>query len=106
VNAALGGCDALLLPAQPVPAPLLGATTVDVDGTAEPVRAAMLRLTQLFNITGHPAIALPSGATTDGWPLSLQLVGHIGRTRDLLNVARVVERYITGGAGSVGGGTG
>ena len=32
---------------------------VDVGGRTEPVRATMLRLTQLFNVTGHPAIAHP-----------------------------------------------
>jgi aspartyl-tRNA(Asn)/glutamyl-tRNA(Gln) amidotransferase subunit A len=106
VDRALAECDALLLPTQPIPAPILGEATVDVDGTREPVRGAMLRLTQLFNITGHPAIAVPAGTTEDGWPLSIQLVGHIAGTRRLIQVAATVERYSTGGDGSVGGGTG
>jgi aspartyl-tRNA(Asn)/glutamyl-tRNA(Gln) amidotransferase subunit A len=106
VEAAMNGCDALLLPAQPIPAPVLGATTVDVDGVPEPVRAVMLRLTQLFNITGHPAIAIPAGATRDGWPVSVQVVGRHTATDRLLDIAATVERYSTGGDGSVGGGTG
>jgi len=106
VDRALLGCDALLLPTQPIPAPILGEATVDVDGTREPVRAAMLRLTQLFNITGHPAIAVPAGTTDDGWPVSMQLVGHMAGTTRLIQVAALVERYSTGGDGSVGGGTG
>jgi aspartyl-tRNA(Asn)/glutamyl-tRNA(Gln) amidotransferase subunit A len=106
VDEAMKGCDALLLPTQPCPAPVLGAATVDIDGTAEPVRAAMLRLTQLFNITGHPAIAIPAGTTGDGWPVSVQLVGPHGTTARLLEIASTVERYSTGGDGSVGGGTG
>jgi aspartyl-tRNA(Asn)/glutamyl-tRNA(Gln) amidotransferase subunit A len=106
VENALQGCDALLLPAQPIPAPLLGATTVDLDGTPEPVRATMLRLTQLFNMTGHPAVALPAGSTPEGWPVGVQLVGRHGRTGQLLALAAEVERYSTGGDGSVGGGTG
>jgi aspartyl-tRNA(Asn)/glutamyl-tRNA(Gln) amidotransferase subunit A len=106
VEHALQGCDALLLPAQPVPAPLLGASTVDVAGTPEPVRAAMLRLTQLFNMSGHPAIAVPAGSTAEGWPVGVQLVGRHGRTGQLLHLAATVERYSTGGDGSVGGGTG
>ena len=53
------GLDALLLPALPIAAPPIGAAIVTIGGRAEPVRAMMLRLTQLFNITGHPAIALP-----------------------------------------------
>jgi aspartyl-tRNA(Asn)/glutamyl-tRNA(Gln) amidotransferase subunit A len=106
VEQALEGCDALVLPAQPIPAPLLGATMVDVDGTLEPVRACMLRLTQLFNMTGHPSIALPAGTTPDGWPVGVQLVGRHGRTGHLLDLAAAVEPYSTGGDGSVGGGTG
>jgi aspartyl-tRNA(Asn)/glutamyl-tRNA(Gln) amidotransferase subunit A len=106
VNEALKDCDALLLPTLPIPAPTLGDATVDVDGAPEPVRAAMLRLTQLFNLTGHPAMALPAGTTDDGWPVSVQLVGHLDGTDRLIETATVVEPYSTGGDGSVGGGTG
>jgi len=56
------------------------------------VRAAMLRLTQLFNITGHPAITLP--VQTDGLPVGLQLVGRRGATADLLAVAEAVEGVV------------
>jgi Asp-tRNA(Asn)/Glu-tRNA(Gln) amidotransferase A subunit family amidase len=66
----------------------------------------MLKLTQLFNLTGHPAIALPAGDGPDGLPRGLQLVGHRGQTARLLAVAAAVERYIAAGPGSVGGGTG
>jgi aspartyl-tRNA(Asn)/glutamyl-tRNA(Gln) amidotransferase subunit A len=94
VDRALAGLDALLLPALPIPAPPIGASTVDVAGSLEPVRAMMLRLTQLFNITGHPAIALPCGRGADGLPRSVQLVGHRGGTERLLAAAAAVERDI------------
>ena len=94
VDRALEGCDALLLPGMAIPAPPLGAQTVDVDGATAPVRATMLRLTQLFNISGHPAVALPAGRGPDGLPRSLQLVGHRGRTERLLEVAAAVEHII------------
>jgi aspartyl-tRNA(Asn)/glutamyl-tRNA(Gln) amidotransferase subunit A len=106
VDRALDKCDTLLLPTLPAAAPPLGATIIEVDGQREPVRAAMLRLTQLFNLTGHPSIALPAGAGRDGLPRSLQLVGRRGATDRLLSIAAAVERQISGGAGSVGGGTG
>src|ERR1043166_1347567 len=48
VDAALAGVDALVLPTLPIPAPRIGAETVMVDGKEEPVRALMLRHTQLF----------------------------------------------------------
>ncbi len=106
VDKALEGLDALLLPALAIGAPPLGAASVAIDGTSEPVRAMMLRLTQLFNITGHPAIAVPCGTGADGLPRAIQLVGHRGGTERLLAVAAAVERQIIGGAGSVGGGAG
>ena len=94
VDRALDRCDALLLPSLPIPAPPLGAASVDVDGVQAPVRATMLRLTQLFNITGHPAIALPAGRGADGLPRGIQLVGHRGRTERLLDVAAAVEHIL------------
>lgn len=106
VNAALSRVDVLMLPTLPMAAPLLGAQTVDIAGRQEPVRGAMLRLTQMFNVTGHPSISLPAGLGRDGMPRGLQLVGCEHATMTLLRVALAVERQISGGAGSVGGGPG
>jgi aspartyl-tRNA(Asn)/glutamyl-tRNA(Gln) amidotransferase subunit A len=50
----------------------------------------MLRLTQLFNITGHPAISLP--IPTDGLPVGLQLVARRDQTERLLSIAAMCER--------------
>jgi aspartyl-tRNA(Asn)/glutamyl-tRNA(Gln) amidotransferase subunit A len=94
VDAALDGCDALLLPALAIPAPPLGASTVDVNGATEPVRAAMLRLTQLFNITGHPSIALPAAHDVDRLPRGLQIVGRRHETTRLLEVAGAIEHHL------------
>ena len=98
VDAALRGRDALLLPSLAVPAVKLGAATIKIGGVEEPVRNITLRLTQLFNITGHPAITIPCGATTDGLPVGAQLVGSRGKTDDLLSVAQATEALIRPGA--------
>jgi aspartyl-tRNA(Asn)/glutamyl-tRNA(Gln) amidotransferase subunit A len=93
VDAALEGMSALVLPTLPIVAPVLGSTDVTLDnGESLPVRAAMLRLTQLFNITGHPAISLP--IPTDGLPVGLQIVGARNRTEELLAVAAACERIL------------
>jgi aspartyl-tRNA(Asn)/glutamyl-tRNA(Gln) amidotransferase subunit A len=94
VEAALSGVDALILPGLAVEAPPIGAATVPVKGGQEPVRNIMLRCTQPFNLSGHPAISLPCGSTKAGLPIGLQLVGHAGRTSELLRVARAVERAL------------
>jgi aspartyl-tRNA(Asn)/glutamyl-tRNA(Gln) amidotransferase subunit A len=96
VDVALDGRDGLLLPSLAVPAPRLGAPTVRVGGSDEPVRNITLRLTQLFNVTGHPAISIPCGATIQGLPVGAQLVGHLDRTSELLHVAHSAERYLRG----------
>lgn len=98
VDKALEGLDALLLPALAIGAPPIGAASVTIGERQEPVRAVMLRLTQLFNITGHPAIAIPCGAGADGMPRSVQLVGHRGGTERLLAVAATVERDLASAA--------
>jgi len=101
VDAALADCDALLLPALPIPAPPIGADTVIVNGAAEPVRALMLRETQLFNVTGHPAISIPCGVTSQGLPVGLQVVGHRNQTDALLSVGLTVEKTLAWNAASV-----
>lgn len=94
VDAALGGRHALVLPTLPIPAPRFGDSTVSIGGRTEPVRALMLRLTQVFNLTGHPAMSIPCGTTAAGLPCGLQLIGRINRTEDLLAVARRCEEVL------------
>ena len=100
VDAALHGRDVLLLPSLAVPATKLGAATVRIGAVEEPVRNVMLRLTQLFNVTGHPAISVPCGKTIESLPVGAQLVGASGGTRALLEVAAAVEPYLGPGMSS------
>ena len=87
-------CDGLLLPTLPVPATTLGSETVRVGESTQPVRNVMLRLTQLFNITGHPAITLPCGLTPAGLPVGAQLVAASSNTPALLQMAETLEPYL------------
>jgi Asp-tRNA(Asn)/Glu-tRNA(Gln) amidotransferase A subunit family amidase len=97
VDTALDGCDALLLPALPIVAPPLGDSEIAIDPSCDvrvPVRSAMLKHTQLFNLTGHPAISLP--VASPGLPVGLQLVGRLNDTPALLAVAAACERILGG----------
>jgi len=95
VDAALAQHDALILPTLPIPAPVLGEQSVQIGDRTEPVRNAMLRLTQLFNLTGHPALSIPCGTTRAGLPCAVQLVGCRHQTDALLRVALACEQHIT-----------
>jgi aspartyl-tRNA(Asn)/glutamyl-tRNA(Gln) amidotransferase subunit A len=94
VDAALANHDALVLPTMPIPAPPIGAASIRVGSVEEPVRNLMLRNTQLFNVTGHPAISLPAGRTPGGLPCAVQLVGARMRTDALACVALACESAV------------
>jgi aspartyl-tRNA(Asn)/glutamyl-tRNA(Gln) amidotransferase subunit A len=106
VDAALAQHDALVLPTLPIPAPLIGATSVQIGKTAEPVRNVMLRLTQLFNVTGHPAMSIPCGVTAAGLPCGIQLAGGRMQTDALIKVALACEPHIGSGWSPRSGGSG
>jgi aspartyl-tRNA(Asn)/glutamyl-tRNA(Gln) amidotransferase subunit A len=73
-------CDALLLLSAPAPAPPLSENT-----TGDPVFCAP------WSFAGFPSIALPSGLTPGGLPLSIQLVGPVAADAQLLETARWCE---------------
>jgi aspartyl-tRNA(Asn)/glutamyl-tRNA(Gln) amidotransferase subunit A len=95
VSDLLAPVDALVLPTLPITAPRLGDDEITVDparGDRTPVRTAMLKHTQPFNMSGHPAISLPIRAA--GLPVGLQLVGRLNETAGLLRIAAECERIL------------
>lgn len=94
VDRLLETADALVLPTLPMAAPRLGLRAVVIDGYRESVRSATLWLTQLFDLTGHPAVTIPIGDAEPRLPAGLQLVGRKGSTADLLAVALACERAL------------
>lgn len=95
VDLALHDVDALLLPTLPILAPPLGQDEVVIGDARVPVRAAMLRNTQLFNMTGHPAITLPMRMPDGVLPAGAQLVGRLDQTSTLLAIAAACEKIVS-----------
>ncbi|MCK8680204.1 amidase family protein [Streptomyces lichenis] len=60
-------------------------------GHQGPGATMSVALTWAFNITGHPAISLPSGLTPSGEPVGLQLIARHHHEADLLAVAAAAE---------------
>ncbi|WP_158744040.1 amidase [Acidisphaera sp. L21] len=44
-----------------------------------------------FNLTGHPALTIPSGFAADGLPTAVQLIGPWGSDLDLLRLGALLE---------------
>ena len=44
-----------------------------------------------FNLTGHPALTVPSGFARDGLPTAVQIVGRWGADMDLLRLGELLE---------------
>ncbi len=84
-------CDVLLTPTlaeRPPTVPVLG---------RKPAPVALLRAmpmiayTALWNVTGHPAAAVPAGIADDGLPVSVQLIGRRHDEATLFALSAQVE---------------
>jgi aspartyl-tRNA(Asn)/glutamyl-tRNA(Gln) amidotransferase subunit A len=91
-DAAFQDADAIVAPTVPVPAPLIGAESVQIDGEQFAVRPAIVGHCRPANFTGLPAISVPCGFTRDGLPVGLQLIGRAFDEAMLLRIAFSYER--------------
>lgn len=83
--------DVLLAPTTPYPAPRAAAEHVDVEGgTLDVHTGATAMLTIPANVGGLPALAFPVGFSSEGMPLSAQLVGPAWSE---LRLCSIVDHY-------------
>ena len=84
VNQQLKTCDALITAGALTPAPAF----------AEFLPQAMLNLpiqTMSFNVTGNPAMSVPTGLSASGLPLSVQIVGRAFDEPMVLRIGAALE---------------
>jgi amidase len=86
-----GDADVLVLPTIPHPAlpvgSMTGLRTLALAGRVTPFTAP-------WNVTGQPALSVPSGMSEDGLPVAVQLVGRPSSDRLLLQVAAQLEHVL------------
>ncbi len=93
IAAALAGVDALVLPTAPLPAPVRGCATMDLERGPTEHRAAFLRLTLPFSFTGFPALSVPFDRA-EGLPLGVQIVGREHDDARVLEIGACIEALL------------
>ena len=84
-HAAIADVDAVVTVSSMEPA-----CRIDDDGMIERTYGRQARAP--FNLTGSPAIAVPTGYSSSGMPLSMQIVGKPFREAMIYRVAHAYER--------------
>lgn len=86
VNDVLGRYDALITASALAAAPRF-------DAIADPNISSLAPMQTLpFNVTGHPAMSVPTGKGEGGLPLSLQIVGRPFDEATVLRIGRTIEQ--------------
>lgn len=95
VQAMLRSADLIITPtlsrpALPIDQDLFA--PIEIDGQRyEEVRANWFPWTMPFNMTGHPAVSLNCGFSSEGLPIGLQMIGHFHQDAALLRAAALFE---------------
>jgi aspartyl-tRNA(Asn)/glutamyl-tRNA(Gln) amidotransferase subunit A len=90
-DAAFQTIDVIVAPTVPVPAPPIGAESVQIEGEEIDTRRVVVGHSRPANFTGLPAISVPCGITREGLPIGLQLIGRAFDEATLLRVALSYE---------------
>jgi amidase len=94
----LGDWDAWICPVFPTPAftHRKPNASVDVDGQTLSMLLANLLHSVIFNVTGHPAVTIPIGTTSQGLPVGVQVIGRRWQEMALLNTAEQIATCTLG----------
>jgi amidase len=94
VHARLTEFDLLITPTTPIPAPELADGPLAGTDLVARTAPASPHNTAPANLSGHPALAVPTGSDRAGLPLSSQLVGPYLAEPMLFSVGRILERQL------------
>jgi Asp-tRNA(Asn)/Glu-tRNA(Gln) amidotransferase A subunit family amidase len=88
------GAEALLFPTTPCTAPLIEHQSKFFIAHQEVSDLALARHTVPTSAAGLPGISIPTGLSSNGLPIGLEMDGPHGRDRRLLDLARRVEAAV------------
>jgi amidase len=88
-------CDLLLTPTLPSTAPPLLPSSASIEERLADTRASVIHNTTPINLSGHPALSLPSGSDADGLPTAVQLIGRHWDDYTVFRAAFAVEEALS-----------
>jgi amidase len=89
---ALEDDDLLVTPTIPIVAPPLPAADASLDELLDDSRECICFNTAPLNLSGHPALSLPSGVDEAGLPTAVQLIGRAFDEYTVFRAAFELER--------------
>jgi aspartyl-tRNA(Asn)/glutamyl-tRNA(Gln) amidotransferase subunit A len=89
----LSDCDAMLVPAAPLPAAPRGTTAVILESGPQSHRNAYIELTAPFSLAGVPTLSLPF-MTQESMPVGLQVIGKTGADARVLELGVWLEAWL------------
>lgn len=92
--AAFDDTDVWLTPTSPTPAPRIGAFTSKPPEEGFADAAVLGAFTAIFNVTGQPAASVPTGLTSSGLPMGVQVAGKPFADDVVLSVSRQLEELM------------
>jgi len=94
ISGALSHHDLLLTPTLPMTAPYLNTDEVPFAVTSSRTTSRLPFNTAPLNLSGHPAISVPSGTDADGLPTAVQIVANHFSDATAFSAAAEVERSL------------
>ncbi len=88
----LRGCDAIHMPAVPIPVPSIEATTAGSPADVTAAIAGVTHCTRAINYLGLPSLCVPAGFSANGMPVGFQLVGRPFAEAALLRAGDAFQR--------------
>jgi len=90
--AATAEVDAVIAPAAPLAAPTIAESDVGNAPDAEAVIQRLTRFTRPVNYLGLPSLSIPSGFSSKGLPIGMQLIGRSFDEATLITIGAAFQR--------------
>ena len=86
--------DAVVTPTTAIVAPTIAPDVFPSGESNLDTTSALMRFVFPSNLTGHPALTLPSGYDAEGMPVGVQLIGRPWEEHVLLRLGEAIEQLV------------